>query len=433
MNQSSKRALGDRLKKMINTINSNTNEEAIDELLETNKKLNSNSFWESEYANRHVHKFKISEIDLLIDPLDRIYEKLLEKTGVTVSAHESINYMYLYKLIYTWHRLSINDGLRDIRFEHELDFFRGRLDLLTTSEANIIRKIHELSYEYGIFILELCRLPNQMDCFLKDLLNKKTRHEDLLTKPRFSLPKKDDRLKGIEILIRNFNSNIKINCDIAIYVNDDDKVSHIKQKLKEIWNDPNQHIIGNKSDYEIAFFILKKDCTPSNVLNIIKRQIDAYKQYRNGGITPVILCKDKALSKDMREYIKTQKKIVSGLNEQLRISDNQINKHWNYEKGNIRRAVGLFLCDEMNRNSSSAIEEINKLFDSQPEELFEMYHKDYNKPCPENPHNNFSSLSLIRETVVRELYSDIKLTERCILDCEFYSPNDIKTWNKVNS
>jgi hypothetical protein len=419
--------MGNRLKKMIKPIKSKTNKEIIDELLETNKKFNSNSFWESQYANRHVHKFKIPEIDPLIDPLDSILEKLLKKIGVMVSAQESINYMFLYKLIYTWHRLSINDGFRDIRFEQELDNFRGLLDLLTTSEANIIRKIHELSYEYGIFILELYRLPNQMGYLLKDLLNKKTRHEELLVKPRFSLPKKDDRLKGIEILIRNFDSNIKINCDIAIYVNDDDKVSHIKQQLKEIWNEPNQHIIGNKSDYEIAFFIVKKDCTPSNVLNIIKLQIDAFKQYRNGGITPIILCKDKALSKDMRKEIKTQKKIVSGLNEQLRISDNQINKHWNYEKGNIRRAVGLFLWDEMNSNNTSPIEEIDKLLDNQPKELFELYHTLYNKPCPENPLNNLSTLSSVRETVIRELYCDIELTKRCILDFKLYHPNDIKS------
>ena len=410
---------------MIKPIKSKSNKEVIEEFLEVESKLNSKLFWESEYASRHVHKFRFHEINPLLSPLVRIFEKLPVKSEISMISSQEFDYV-IFMLIYVWHRSFINDGFRDIRFEQELDSYRETFSLLTPNEEHVIKKIHDLSYEYGISILKLCSLPTQMEILLNGLLNKKIKHEEI-KETNFLLPKKADRIKGIEISTHDFNSNIKINWDIAIYVNDDDKVSHIKQQLKETWKESNKGTIGNKNDHEIAFFVAKKECTPSYVLNIIKLQIEAFKQYRNGVITPIIVCKDKALSKDMRKEIKTQKKIVSGLNEQLRITSNQINKHWSYEKGNIRRAVGLLLCDEMNRNSSSAIEEINKLFDSQPAELFEMYYKDYNKPCPENSHSNLSSLSLTRETVVRELYCDIELTKRCILDFKLYHPNDIKS------
>ena len=240
------------------------------------------------------------------------------------------------------------------------------------------------------------------------------------------LPKKDDRIKGVEISTSNFDSNIKINWDIAIYVSNDDKVSHIKQKLKAIWKEPNKHTVGNKNLHEIAFFIAKKDCSFSYVMNVIKLQIDAFKQYRHHMPVSLLPFTDKKLSRDMKEEIKKQKKAISSLSEQVRVSGKQINKHWSYEKGNIRRAVGLLLWDEMNSNTTSAIEEIEKLFDNQPKELFEVYHTLYNKPCPENIQNNLSSLSSVKETVIRELYCDIKLSERCIYDLEFHSPNDIK-------
>ena len=121
----------------------------------------------------------------------------------------------------------------------------------------------------------------------------------------------------------------------------------------------------------------------------------------------------------MKDTVKREIKSILSFTEQIRISGKQANKNWSDEKGNIRRAVGLLIWDEMKRNDSSAREEIEKLFDIKPRELFEMYYSRYNMDA-------FSGTVETKDKVIRELYSDIKLTELCIRDAEFYSPYDIR-------
>jgi len=412
--------MGNKLKnqkKPMKSIESAYCEEVNKEYVKAEGKLNNRLFWEYEYANRHVHKFRLTEIDPLIDPLDHIYEKffIIGRDYVEDSQEFKTD---IYSLIYAWHRSFVNDGFIDIYFERKLNSSRMILDLLTPNEVNIIKKIHELSYEYGMLILELCRLPTIMDDVPAYLLNSGIKHT-FFGKPLFLLPKKDEKIQGVEFSVKGFDSNVKINWDVAFYVNDDDKVSHIKQKLKEVWSAPSQKILGNINNHKIAFFIERKNCTISYATNIIKTQIDAFKRYLNTPITPLLYCPENNPSRDIKEVIKKQKKNISSLTEQVKISGKQINKNWSDEKGHLRRVVGLLLWDKMQNNSSSAINEIEKLFETQPKELFEVYYSRYNI-------NGFSGTGQTKDIVIRELYADIKLTERCIRDAKFYSPYDIK-------
>jgi gas vesicle protein len=419
--------MGNKLKKQKKPIKSD--ESAYDDEInkgfeEAKGRLNNRLFWECEYANRHIHKFRLTDIDPLIDPLDHIYEKFFIRGRDYVEDSQEFK-ADMYSLIYAWHRSFVNDGFIDIYFERKLNSSRIILDLLTPDEVNIIKKIHELSHEYGILILELCRLPTIMDDVPAYLLNSGVKHNSF-SEPLFLLPKKDEKIQGVEFSVIGYELKIKKKWDVVFYVNIDDKISHIKQKLKEVWDATTPKALGDINNYKIAFFIERNNCTTSYATNIIKTQIDAYKRYLNAPITPLLYCPENNPSRDMKDAIKKQKKSISSLTEQIKISGKQVNKNWSNEKGNIRRAVGLLLWDKIQNNVSSAAEEIEKLFDSQlPKELFEVYYSRYNTP-------NFSGLSSTKDIVIRELYADIKLTELCIKDAEFYSPYDIKK-NKAYS
>lgn len=412
--------MGNKLKKQEKPIKSNKsayNDEVNKELEKAEGKLNNKLFWEYEYANRHVREFQLTDIDPLIDPLDHIYEKFfIRGRGYTEDSQEFKSDMY--SLIYAWHRSFVNDGFIDMYFERKLNSSRLILDLLTPNEVNIIKKIHELSHQYGMFILELCRLPTIMDSVLTYLLNNGVKHNSF-GKPLFLLPKKDEKIQGVEFSVIGYELKVRKNCDVVFYVNVDDKISHIKQKLKDVWDAINPTALGDINNYNIAFFIERKNCTISYATNIIKTQIDAYKRYLKTPITPLLHSLENTPSRDMKEAIKKQKKNISSLTEQIKISGKQVNRNWSDEKGNIRRAVGLLIWDEMKRNDSSAREEIEKLFDSKPKKLFEMYYSRYNMDA-------FSGTVETKDKVIRELYSDIKLTELCIRDAVFYSPYDIK-------
>ncbi len=414
--------MGNKLKKPENSMKSILNAEGVDEFMRDKNKLNSRLFWECEYANRHIHRFRITEIDSLLDPIDRIYEKYFARESILAESSEEFK-ANMHMLIYAWHRSFVNDGFIDVRFEEGLCNSKRILKLLTPSEERTIRKLHELSYEYGVFILELSRNPSIMT----DLLGKLLKNEIKFLEPSYLPPQKKDALHGIEFSVRGLDSNIKINWDVAFYVNEDDKISHVKQKLKEVWDTPSQITLGNMKNHKVAFFIERKKCTISYATNIIKIQMATFKQYENKIPVSLLSYPENKYSRDVKEASKVQKKSISSLNEQVKISGRQINKNWSDEKGNIRRAVGLLIWDSMKENRSSAIGEIEKLFDSQlPKELFEAYYSLYNTPCPDNPKNSFSSLASTRDTVVRELYADIELTEQCIRDAKFYSPYDIK-------
>jgi len=413
--------MGNKLKnqkKPIKSDKSAYDDEVNKEFEEADGKRNNRLFWECEYANRHVRKFRLSDIGSLIDPLDHIYERFfIRARGYVEDSQEFKSDMY--SLIYAWHRSFVNDGFIDIYFERKINSSRIILDSLTSNEVNIIKKIHELSHEYGILILELCRLPTIMDDVLAYLLNRGVKHNSF-DKPLFLLPKKDEEIQGVEFSVIGCKLKIKKKWDVVFYVNVDEKISHIKQKLKEVWNVTTPKALGDINNYKIAFFIERNNCTISYATNIIKTQIEAYKRYLNTPITPLLHSLENNPSREMKEAIKKQKKNISSLTEQIKISGKQVNRNWSDEKGNIRRAVGLLIWDNMKENGSSAIGEIEKLFDSQlPKELFEVYYSRYNTP-------HFSGLSSTKDIVIRELYADIKLTERCIRDAKFYSPYDIK-------
>lgn len=413
--------MGNKLKKQETSIKSVPNNEEVEGFMRAKNKSNSRLFWECEYANRHVHKFRISDVDLLLDSVDRIYVKFFARESVLPESSEEFK-VNMFLLIYAWHRSFVNDGFIDIRFEEDLCNFKRILKLLTPSEERTIRKLHELSYEYGVFILELSRNPSIM----ADLLGKLLKNEIKFLEPLYLLPQKKDALHGIEFSVRGLDSNIKINWDVALYVNKDDKISHIKQKLKEVWDTPSQITLGNMKNHKVAFFIERKKCTISYAANIIKIQMATFKQYENRIPVSFLPYPENKYSRNVKEASKSQKKNISSLTEQIKISGKQVNRNWSDEKGNIRRAVGLLIWDNMKENGSSAMGEIEKLFDSQlPKELFEVYYSRYNTP-------HFSGLSSTKDIVIRELYADIKLTERCIRDANFYSPYDIKVNKGVN-
>lgn len=406
--------MGNKLKKQETPIKSKLNTKEVDELMRAKSKLNSRLFWECEYASRYVHKFRIADVNSLLDSVDRIYAKFFARESVLAESSEEFK-VNMYLLIYAWHRSFVNDGFIDIRFEEDLCNYQRILKLLTPSEERTIRKLHEMSYEHGVFILELCRTPSIMSELLDELLNSEFKFDE----PLFLLPKKEDAIQGIEVSAKGLDSNIKIDWDVAFYVNEDDKISHVKQKLKEAWDAPSQIILGNMKNHKVAFFIERKKCTISYAANIIKIQMAAFKQYENKLPVSLLPYPEGEYSRDIKEASKAQKKSITSLNEEVKISGKQINKSWSNVKGNIRRAVGLLIWDAMKENDSSAREEIEKLFDSKPKELFEMYYSRYNS-------DGFSGLGPTKDIVIRELYADIELTELCIRDAKFHSPYDIK-------
>jgi hypothetical protein len=406
--------MGNKLKKRETPYKSTPSTKGVDEFMIAKNKLNSRLFWECEYANRHVHSFRITDIDSLLDSVDRIYAKFFARESVLAECSEEFK-VNMYMLIYAWHRSFVNDGFIDIRFEEDLCNYQRILKLLTPSEERTIRKLHEMSYEYGVFILELCRTPSIMSELLDKLLSSEFKFDE----PLFLLPKKEDAIHGIEVSAKGSDLNIKINWDVAFYVNEDDKTSHIKQKLKEVWDTPSQITLGNMKNHKVAFFIERKKCTISYATNIIKIQMATFKQYENKIPVSLLPYPENKYSRDVKEASKAQKKSISNLSEQVKISGKQVNKSWSDVKGNIRRAVGLLIWDAMKENNSSARGEIEKLFDSKPKELFEMYYSRYNS-------DGFSGLGPTKDIVIRELYADIELTELCVRDAKFHSPYEIK-------
>lgn len=403
---------------MIKALVSDSYEKLNRDLLKVSIELEDKLFWEFEYSSRHLRAHRLSEIDQLLDPL----EQILEDLEIYIDPEKDIQtqfLIYVYKLVYFWHRTSIKDGFFDIRFEDSLPASAEIISSLTREGLAIIKKLHELSLDYGFFALELCGEPTDM----RQVIIALTENESSsvrMPQPLFIFPKKEDTIAGVEIFTTELKPVTSQDWGIAIYANIEDKLDFINKKIDELWDQEGKNSIGKESTYQIAFFIDQKTCkSKSHTKDVIKLQIENFSQYLSGEMI-ANLCSPISERLEITKEVKKERRLLASKINIMRATGDLINKSWDRKTGNMRRAIGLLLWDvdsyrnNIERGTKKRL--IDTLIDELPDKTFDLYHKLYNKHCDSEQNLQFKDQQKTREVIERELYRDIELAKHCISD-----------------
>jgi hypothetical protein len=401
----------------------------------------------TRHAQPHLHRSNNrKEIDLeesnrLIDETFDLLENfaieehdlgIFDENRLTEALHE-----FCFDIAYALHRKIESDSFIDVRFEPKLDRYLDFFDSLTPKEMAVIARLHELTYKYGFPITELwLPLVNSKDLleiFTTDYPKSK---KQVFSFPSFVFTKKGNHPKGIQISTRHFSHEIDETWDLAIFVGENDKLSHIKPVVGQAWNSEGKQTVGNPKSHDIALYIDRKICTISHALSTLRLQIECLSDHNDGLIFSPTLTFSKY---DFRAKKYMHKKL-SGKIDQIRLSEGIISKRWDIDKSNARRSIGLYLWDKINigkdpepvvSGKSLIMELISELKLKRPD-ILNIYLGIFNEYNSPKGTTKFGDLAESRETVIREMEADLHLTEYCIKNFEYLTPSDAKNNGKQN-
>ena len=331
---------------------------------------------------------------------------------------------FCFGIIYAFHKSHFADGFIDIRFERQLPYYDAFINKLTKDEIAIVSRLHGLTYKYGFLITELW-LPQIESANLVDaFITRNLKITDLIPTPFLIFPKKGDHLQGIQILIKEYQAKITQPWDLAVFINENENLSHIKDKVIDVWQNTGEQTIGDCNKHKIALYVDRGKCNISNVLSQLRLQIDHLNNY-NKGLSLIAEPEDLGGFKKNRAKAKKEaKRNLSSTIDRLRLSEGLIHKRWSVEQSNVRRSVGLYLWDQKNivtpsRSRKSITRDlIDKLKRQKPEAL-EFYFKNFNKYDSPAQTTKFGDSAGALETVTREMEADFDLTDNCIQNFEF--------------
>jgi len=403
--------------------------------------------YSSRHAQPHLHRFSNQkEIDLeesnrLIDDTFCLLGKFavdgrdlgnFVEDGLAAALHE-----FCFGIAYALHRKIGRDGFIDPRFESQLDRFLNFFDSLTSKEMRFVAELHELTHRYGFPITELW-MPLADTLELSELFTEQSpkTEESKFLFPSLVFPKKGNHPKGVQISTTYSRPEIDENWDLAIFVKKNDKVSHIKKIVEQVWKREGKQNVGDAKSHVIALYVDRKTCSISHALSILRLQVDQLSDYTNGFIfTPTIAFGEY----DFQTKKEMHKKLSSSV-DRLKLSEGSLSKRREINKSNVRRSIGLYLWDRyyIVEDSDSPISKkslIVKVIDelkSKSSKVFDFYPGNFNGDIDGPGTGKFGGKAESHEKVIREMELDLNLTECCVKNFEYLTPSDAKNDGKQN-
>lgn len=420
--------------------------ESAEELEQLQNESKYRELWMYSYTNRHVRmnsyfQIPLDETEAALDQA----EEMLKKYNTDIVAPENGNHStfirqfneFLFSLIYAHHRKNYNDGFIDIRFQDQFQYYDKLLNKLTNHEARTIKHLHKLSHQFGYLVSELL-LPQDSkhlkNCFIEEF--PQDPHK-LSPPPIYSFPKKSDHPKGIQIILSPYQAKILKNWDLVIFYRKGDTIFDIQNKLNSSWDLKGKQIIGVNNLYEIALYIERKECTKKRVISALNTQIFWRGIEKNGRMVSLPTNGDIS---DLEQHLPKEssqlKNNIRAMVGTLSFSEKLEEKRWPYNKNNTRRAIGLYLWDEVNTLNSgvesvkSLVQETIEQIRSDKPEILSLYNGKFNKPVPSEPHLIFGDKPDHYNTVVREMEADYAMTDYCIKIADYVSPSKAKKERK---
>lgn len=279
----------------------------------------------------------------------------------------------------------------------------------------LVEDVYQLTCRYGFLFLDLWQGATDMEGLALEFIKSYPDHPKcLLPIPKFTFIQKEMSPTGIQIEVPPYEASIRNTWDLAVYFNNKETMSAIKTSLTDVWSREGQQSVGNDKEYQIALYVDRKLCTKNHAASALELQVDRLKLYN---LNP----EDGLVPNPEASYI-----------DQIRLEEAMLSKSWDSNKDNVRRAVGLYLWDQINRPLSATISRkvaikdcIDLLEKSNPDAL-ECYYRTYNTPKSSDNTQKLGDLEVHFRTVVREMEADYDLTEFCIEAADYHSPHDAK-------
>nr|WP_133006092.1 hypothetical protein [Marinobacter sp. JH2] len=388
--------------------------------------------WQPSSAKDHgiqERNHLIDEAFLLLDKLSppKPWQLLPSPKELAAELNE-----FCFRATYAFHRRHFADGFIDIRLEGQLADYDAFINKLTRDEIVTVSRLHDLTYKYGFLITELWLPQTESANLMESFITRNLKITDLVSTPFFTFPKNGDHIQGLQISIKEHQATITEPWDLAVFINENENLSKIKDEINDAWQRSGEQVVGNYKKHKIALFVDRSQCKFSNLISTLRLQIDHLNDYNNG---LSLIAEPEHLSgfkKNKTKANKEAKRNLSSTIDRLRLSEGLIYKRWSVEQSNVRRSVGLYLWDQKNivtpsRSRKSIIRDLIDKLKCQKPEALEFYFKNFNKYDSPAQTTKFGDSAGALETVTREMEADFELTDNCIRNFEFLTPQDIKS------
>jgi len=410
--------------------------ETKQELASLQKEVIYRDWWHFQYTNRYFKQLLLVDegMDENVDQSFRWITETFDKfKGARMyPVEQDIAYLrdlfeFTNCLVYGYHKRTHSDGYLDIRYEVLLYEYGYPLAKIPPEDIEFVEYLHQLTLEFGYLVLPLDAQPDytvSWELFIDKVDDFDPTKNFLQT---YLYPKKGEHPKGIQISTKYHPRGIEDGWDRVIYCSLDDTDSHLKEMVFELWEPNGRREVGNSIDYDIVLFIEGDKCTPSAVLKALKLQVrwTLINQLRRS----VKIFDEKGGGKfaDVRPH-KKLKRLGKELIEIIRFSEGLTEKQKDVETDNVRRAIGLYLWDQLYwsdkqfkskaslvKDTVRSLEKKSKFF------VLEHYRSGYEKDL-----QDVSEAIKAFNTVVREMLKDLDVTDYCVRHGDFFSYNRIK-------
>jgi hypothetical protein len=296
----------------------------------------------------------------------------------------------------------------------------------------VVSQLHELTYKYGFLITELWLPLISSAELMESFITKNLKIRDLDPIPSLVFTKKGNHPQGIQISTKEYPAEIDEPWDLTVFINENDKLSNIKEKVSGSWPNSGNQVIGNSNNYKIALYVDREKCKISNALSTLRFQIDHLDDYTNGLMIIPDSEKLASLEKKKAKAQKEMRRRLSSTIDRIRLSEGLISKRWSVDKSNVRRSIGLYLWDQMNivkpsrRSRKNLITNLIDKIKYEKPEVLDLYLEKFNKYDSPEQTTKFGDSAKSLETVIREMEADCDLTAHCIKNFECLTPYDVK-------
>jgi len=443
--------VGDSCKNMERTSPSNSYSDLQNTLDERFTEQRHRDLWLFLYSSHHAHlqlwqthgpnDLDLEESNQLLDDTFILLEKFspsepwqLLPTSEQLAAELN---EFCFGITYAFHRKQLEDGFIDIRFEEQLARYDVFINQLNDDEMAVVSQLHELTYKYGFVITELWNSLIDSSKLIDAFIIKNLGMNDIAKIPSFVFPKKGSHPKGIQISTKEYQVKITEPWDLVVFIDGNEKLSNIKEKISNSWKGSRDQVIGDQNQYRVSFYVDRDQCNIRTLIDTIKLQIDHLSDYTKGLSVRTEAEELASFEKNKPKKNKEMKRNLASTVDRLRLSEGLFSKRWSIKQSNVRRSVGLYLWDQKNiiGTSQSRKKVITELIDEikhKRPEILDFYLKNFNKYDSPEKTTKFGDSSSALETVTREMEADFDLTARCIQDCEYLTPHDVKAGSRRN-
>lgn len=396
-------------------------------------------FWRFQYASVHACQNHYQELVALSPTMDEMmhkYRKIYMPESSFENNEQTIHfYDFVYKLIKSWHLCNLPINYTDLnigKYEPHI----VRLNILNDAEEKAINRLHDISYNYGFFIVELCQSDYRIEDILKDIDNSgpQSFSSSIIDYPIYDFFCKPIYPPGFQTSLINHHNRITEDWDLVVKLNRNTKVDHIRTALKKAWPNKGKQDVGERDGHEFEVYLDRSNCTLNQAIDNIRLQLKQFEYYETNLTIPL------AVPSDMGEYTPRHKKSKVALHELskhqatatdlLKSTHGLTKKRRCLYKDNVRRAVGLLLIKRIEADKNTNIEQqakqlIGELRKSAPDSLT-VFYSNYFKPVSKDKSSLLGDTETAMTTVVSEMRREYNLAKLCISKAEYLSHSDLK-------